>query len=129
MERRCRSRNAAPMCQSVLILIWAHILAVRVVVAAVVVVAVVVVAVGSRGCRSDRCGAIGGSPTAIISSRITSDRTTRTTGIVASAGVNACTTGVHARTAASASVAAATAAAAGKRLVRNHCRANQHERC
>jgi len=112
------------MCQSVLILIWAHILAVRVVVAAVVVVAV-----GSRGCRSDRCGAIGGSPTAIISSRITSDRTTRTTGIVASAGVNACTTGVHARTAASTSVAAATAAAAGKRLVRNHCRANQHERC
>ena len=63
-------------CASILILVWAHPLAVGIVVAAIVVITVVVSRTGC--CCSDRCGSVGRSaPSWIISTRITRYRTAR----------------------------------------------------
>jgi len=145
---------AAPTRRSVLILVWAHVLAIAVVVTAVVSAAVVG---GSGRSRSDRRGAICGSPTRIISSRIarpsryratrvtwaTVTRTTRdgtarptrtTRNRVAWSRTSrevASTTAMHApaamEAATSASKAAATTTAPGEGVIGNQCRAKQHD--
>jgi len=133
----------------ILILIRTHVLAVGVVIAAAVVV--VVVAIGARGCsRSDRRGSVSGASRYRISSRIARDRTARAAGngitrtartasyrmarpnssriVTSAARVNASSMDRAAMEATTSASIAAAPAAAGKRLVRNQCRANKHDR-